>query len=223
MNKTKLQRVSGRKYLNLALFAFAGLGIEVIYAYFLEPILYGIAMAEWTVTESIIHWCITCITWGIVAYALIQSAKNKYGFDLFMIKMPKMKIWQWICTLLCLGLMFYISYSDWQGFKPFIEFKRLGIPKFIFQYIYYACETLLFMLILIFGQKACEVWFKKEGFPYGGIIVAATWGLAHIFTKGSLMTGILSVLAGFSFGIVYLLLNRDIKKVYPVLLIMFII
>jgi hypothetical protein len=65
------------------------------------------------------------------------------------------------------------------------------------------------------------VWFHKEKIPYGGIVVALTWGLVHILSKGSLATGILAAGAGFSFGVTYLLLNRDVRKVYPVLFIMF--
>lgn len=93
---------------------------------------------------------------------------------------------------------------------------------FIFQYIYYAFETLLFTLILVYGQKACESWFKKKNIPYGGIILALTWGLAHTFTKGSIASGLLSALGGFAYGAVYLLVNRDIKKTLPIIFIMFV-
>jgi hypothetical protein len=67
------------------------------------------------------------------------------------------------------------------------------------------------------------MWFKKENIPYGGIILAITWGLAHIFTKGNVSVGLLSALGGFAFGIVYLLVNRDIKKTLLILFIMFIL
>ncbi len=220
MEKSELNTVKGIRYIYLALYAFAGLGVELIYTSLLEPMIYGASMLDWTVSESIIHWIVTCITWGIIAYGLIKLSKNKYQFDLFETK-KKMKVWQWICTLICVLILIYVSFNAWGGFKPFVEYQHIGMLKFIFQYIYYAFETLLFMLILIFGQKACEVWFEKESMPYGGIIIAATWGLVHILTKGSVMTGILTALAGFSYGVVYLLLNRDIKKTFIVLFIMF--
>lgn len=213
----------GLNFINLALYAFGGLGLEMIYAFGLEPMLYGSSMKEWTTTQSIIHWIITCITWGVVGYILTLVSKKKHGFDLFEPVKKKIRAWQWICILICVGLIFYSSYQSWEGFKPLIEFQRLGLLKFIFQYLYYAFETTLFLLILVFGQRAFELWFKKENVPYGGIVVAATWGLVHILSKGSVTVGLLSALAGFSFGVVYLLLNRDIKKAYVVLLIMFII
>lgn len=220
MKKSDLKVASGVDYICLALYAFAGLAIEGLYAYWLEPMIYGAPMKNWTVSENIIHWTITCITWGLIAYCLIKLAKKKYGFDLLE-KKKKMKAWQWVCTFACIFFVLYISYNDWGGFKPIKEYQVLGTLKFIFQYIYYVFETVLFTLILIFGQKACEVWFKKENIPYGGIVVAVTWGLGHILTKGSITTGLLCALAGFSYGVVYLLVNRDIKKAFPILCIMF--
>lgn len=221
MKESVLKTTKGIRYFYLALYAFAGLGIEIIYSSLLEPMVYGASMQEWTISENIIHWSITCVTWGIVAYNLIKLSEKKYGFNLFEPN-KRMQVWQWIGVFICIILSLYISFNEWAGFKPFIEYQHQGILKFIFQYIYYLFETLLFMLILIFGQKACEVWFGKENIPYGGIVVAVTWGLIHILTKGSVMTGILSALAGFFYGTVYLLLNRDLKKTFLVLFIMFV-
>lgn len=216
------KRVKGINYLFLGLCAFAGLGIEAIYAFLLEPIIYGCQVADWSVSQSIIHLIITCITWGIIAYIILKFSKNRYEFDIFENK-RKMKMWQWICVILCIIFSLYMSYWNWDGFKVMKEFQHNGLLKFIFQYIYYIFETALFTLILVYGQKAFEMWFKKENIPYGGIILAVTWGLAHILTKGNVSVGLLSALRGFAFGIVYLLVNRDIKKTLLILFIMFIL
>lgn len=160
----KTKEVKAINYLSLALYAFAGLGIEALYGFLLEPLIYGQQMADWNTRQSIIHWTITCISWVIVAYVILEVSKRRYGFDIF-----------------------------------------------------------IRTLILVFGQKAFELWFKKKDIPYGGIILALTWGLAHIFTKGSIAVGLLSALGGFIFGIVYLLVNRDIKKTIPILFLMFIL
>ena len=216
-----MSKAKGHNYIFLALYAFAGLGTEVLYAFLIEPAIYGTSIQEWTTIQNIIHWLITCITWGIIAVILIKLSKQKYRFDLFS-DSPPMKVWQWLCIFLCVVFMLIISYIDWQGFKIIKEFQSNGSLKFIFQYIYYMFETVLFTLIIVFGQKACELWFRKENVPYGGIAVALTWGLGHIMTKGSVATGLLSALGGFIFGVVYLLVNRDIKKTYFILLIMFI-
>ena len=96
-----------------------------------------------------------------------------------------------------------------------------GPVRFCFQYLYYAFEAVLFTLMIVFGQRACEGWFGRPGFPYGGIAVALTWGLAHILTKGSVAVGLLSALAGFLYGVIYLLVNRDLRKAYPILCLLF--
>ena len=216
----KRKEAKGGNYLTLALYAFGGLGIEVIYAFLLEPMIYGRSMSEWKVTESIIHWILTCVTWGVVAFLLVKYANQRYGFDLFQSR-GNIKVWQWILTILCAALVLVSSYIDWNGSKVLQEFQHNGLLKFIFQYIYYLFETCLFTLIIVFGQKAFEKWLHKENIPYGGIVVALTWGMVHWFTKGSLFTGLFTAACGFCFGVVYLLLNRNIKWTYLVLCIMF--
>lgn len=115
------------------------------------------------------------------------------------------------------------SYISWNGFKPIIEYQRLGLLKFVFQYIYYFFEVALFTLIIVFGQIACEKWFKKANIPYGGILAAITWGAAHLFTKMDFATGVISIIGGFLFGSVYLLTNRNLLITFSILFIMFIV
>ena len=218
----KKEKAKGIDYLLLALIAFAGLGVEALYAYLLEPVIYGLPMMQWGVTQSICHWILTCITWGLITFFIVKYAYKKYDFNLFESK-KEIRVWQWILTVVCVVLVLISQFIDWNGSKVLHEFYSNGMPKFIFQYIYYLFETLLFMLIIVFGQKACELWFKKENIPYGGIVVALTWGLAHWVTKGNFFVGVLAAAGGFCFGLVYLLLNRNIKYTYLTLCIMFIL
>ena len=215
------KKVSGLNFFLLALCAFAGMMTEAIYAYLIMPALFGASMQDWTTAQNIIHWVITCITWGIIAFGLIRVSHKKFHFDLFE-KGNKVKLWQWITVIIGVVFCLALSYSNWNGFKVVKEFQNKGWLLFIFQYIYYLFEVVLFTLIIVFGQKAFEIWFKKENFPYGGILVALTWGLAHILAK-DLYIGLLAALVGFLYGTAYLLLNRDIKKTFLVLYIMFIL
>ena len=212
----------GMDYILLALTAFGGLGMEVLYANLLEPMIYGCGMKEWSTWQTILHWVITCITWALMAWYTVKSAKKDCGFDLFE-KSEPIKPWQWMATAGCVAICLISTYFDWGGSKLLIEFQRNGALKFTFQYIYYLFEVVLFMLIIVFGQKAFEVWFKKKNIPYGGIVVALTWGMAHWFTKGSLVAGLYTAFGGFCFGVVYLFLNRNIKWTYVALCIMFIL
>lgn len=214
------KKITGGSFLVLALYAFGGLGLEALYAFLLEPMIYGTEMAQWTPLQMIIHWVVTCITWGIVCYSLVRSAKKKYDFDI-MVKGSKVQWWQWVLVACFAAAALVVSYLDWGGFKMVKEFQSKGLLLFIFQYIYYAVETTLFTLIIVFAQKAFEKWFNKPNFPYGGIVCGLTWGLVHILSKGSVSTGLISMFISFGFGMVYLLLNRDIRKTYVVLFIMF--
>ena len=215
------ENITGGDYLSLGLYAFAGLGMEVLYAYLLEPVLYGAPMQDWSNMQIIVHWILTCITWGIFAFILIQKSGRKYQFPLLEKHKPS-RLWQLgLCALFIL-LAFIVDYIEWGGFKVYLEYVNKGFVLFAFQYLYYAFETMLFLLIIVFGQKACEVWFHKEKFPYGGIICGLTWGFAHIFTKNPL-TGLLGIALGFAMGSVYLLVNRDLKKAYVVLFFMFVL
>lgn len=210
----------GINYMELALLAFGGLGIEALYAFMLEPFIYGSDMNEWNTIQIIIHWCITCITWILVAGYIIKKSAQKYSFFVFD-KTGKISKYQWMMTVICVVWVLLFNWHNWGGIKCILELKKLGILKFIFQYIYYMVETAMFTLIIIFGQKACEVWFKNKNIPYGSIAVAFTWGIAHWFTKDSLYVGITTALCGACFGVVYLLMNRNIKWTYIILCIMF--
>lgn len=216
------KKVKGMDYMWLALTAFLGLGMEALLAYLLEPLVYGSQMQEWTTAETIIHWILTCCIWGLFGYYVVKQSRRQCGFDLFF-HTEKIKAWQWGLTALCIIICLTSTWIDWNGSKVLQEFASNGMLKFVFQYIYYLFEVMLFMLIIVYGQKACEVWFKRTNIPYGGIVVALTWGLAHWGTKGSLFAGIYTALGGFCFGAVYLLLNRNIKLTYIALCIMFIL
>ncbi|MBR3738918.1 MAG: hypothetical protein IKN04_00485 [Clostridia bacterium] len=114
------------------------------------------------------------------------------------------------------------SWLDWNGSKVVREFNANGPAKFIFQYIYYCFEAALVLLIIVFGQEAFERWFRCKHIPYGGILAAVTWGIAHFFTKGS-AAGVGIMLSALAYGCVYLLVGRDIRKAYPIIWLMFVL
>jgi len=70
------------------------------------------------------------------------------------------------------------------------EGKAIGIHlsktvfQFCVQYLYYIFEVMLVTLIIIYGQKAVETLLKKESpIPFGGIILAVTWGAFHFVSR----------------------------------------
>lgn len=214
-------KITGADYLYLALYAFAGIGLELILVGVIEP-LFGISMETYTTSQIILHWITICIVWLLAGIFLISLAGKKYNFNLWEHK-SRLKGLQYLGIVVCLLVSVGAHYADWGGLKPLLELQRLGMLKFVFQYIYYIVEGFLISLIVIFGQKACETWFKKENIPYGGIILALTWGLMHIVSKGSIMVGLLSAFGGFLYGAAYLVVGKDYRKALPLMCLMFVL
>ena len=107
-----------------------------------------------------------------------------------------------------------------------LTLNHLGIKIPRCNYHNYQLVSTLVVLIVAFGQKAFEKWVHKNAtvwIPYGGILTGLTWGLVHILTKGNLSTGVSLSLISIGYGITYLLVNRDIKKAYIWILLMFIL
>ena len=126
-----MKRISGFNYLGLALIAFAGLGIEILYALLLEPLLYHAQIGDWSTTQYIIHWLITCATWGAVIFLILRTSKKKYQYDPFM-DGGTIKAWQWIVVAVLVVLSLVESYFNWNGFKIVKEFESKGLLKFVF-------------------------------------------------------------------------------------------
>lgn len=212
----------GYKFLELSLYAFGGLGIEALLVFFVEPLIFNKSFNNFSVTENILHWIITCIIWGGLSYVLIRKAKKSYDFNIFSYK-DSIGLLNWIICFGLLATTIVISFIGWNGSKVVKEFIHNGWLKFIFQYIYYFFETILFVLIIVFAQKAGETWSNKKSVPWGGIFVALTWGLAHIFTKGELMVGISTSVVGLIYGIAYLVSKKNLYIAFPLILLMFIL
>lgn len=199
-------------YFGYALYAFGGFGLEILLL-MVESMIYN-SNQEWTTLQHIIHWSVTSMIWGIIGYALLRKLPQN--------RVDTKKI-SWLAV--CLLMMISIGYTTivWGGWKPWIEFIRNGVLKFLVQYLYYAFEGLLIMLMIAHGQRAFESWIMKSNkIPFGGIMLAVTWGLIHILTQG-IDTGIYTVIQSLLFGVMYLLLNKDFKLSCLVVIIMFMV
>ena len=78
------------------------------------------------------------------------------------------------------------------------------------------------VLIIAHGQKAFDNWFGIKYIPFGGILLAVTWGLIHIFTQG-VATGIYAIIQAILYGSIYIILNKDYKFTYMAIALMFMI
>ncbi|MBO5303173.1 MAG: hypothetical protein J6A92_03900 [Lachnospiraceae bacterium] len=72
-----MKKETGLDYLWLALYAFGGIGLELVLAFGIEPLLYGgTQMADWGTWQNILHWILTCIVWGTVGVILVKHVKK---------------------------------------------------------------------------------------------------------------------------------------------------
>lgn len=213
MKTETLKRDTIIDYLGYALYAFGGLGLEIPLTVF-EINLWGTSSNQWTLLQNMIHWTVTCIVWGIFVVVLAKhiSKQNK-----------KISLSSIITTIILMIISVTYTSFVWNGFKPAIEYASIGLTKFILQYLYYAFESMLIVLIIEYGQMAFEKVFKKEvTLPLGGIFLAITWGLIHIPTQG-FATGVYTVVQSLLFGLIYLALNKNIKVSYVVITFVFMI
>lgn len=225
----------GFDFFTNGLCVFGVIGLELILAYVIEPLLYSNievgnykSFYSW---QTIAHWIVTCALWIAGAILVAKQCRKETGFDLIgktcserlADSIKNIRLWQWIMIVAGVTICLISTWIDWNGSKVMHEFASKGLILFIFQYGYYLVETALVLMIIIFGQKAFEKWFNNNIIPFGGILVAVTWGLGHWMTKGSLMTGLYTAFGGFVFGSVYVLTNRNVKLSYILLCIMFIL
>jgi hypothetical protein len=212
----------GLKFLGLGAIAFAGLGLEGLLFFLIEPLIYSHYPDSFSTLENISHWILTCLVWGIILLLIVQISIKKYSFNMFSIKNPLIKA-NWLICAVLVAVSIVLSIIDWDGFKIIKEFTYNGWLKFIFQYIYYIFESVLFVLMIVFGQRAGEIFFGKKNIPWGGIFTALTWGLVHMATKGSLSAGISSFADGLLYGLVYIACRKNLYVAFPIILFMFVL
>ena len=230
LTKEKNRFFQGLDFLSYGLEIFAFIGFELLLTYGIEYNLYGYDIKHYTNGQYILHWVLTCAVWLFGAWYVVRECAKKSGVDLFknlkeksLIQGAKeMSVLQWVMLIVGTVLCLISTWIDWNGSKLLAEFHKRGV-LFPFQYMYYFVEVIMVLLIIVFGQYAFEKWFKNDKIPYGGILVALTWGLGHWLTKGSLYAGIYTAIGGFVFGSAYLLTRRNMKLSYLFLCIMFIL
>jgi len=217
-------------YLIMALSTFLIIALELL-VLFIGSLFYG-TMDFTKITElkgvsaSLIHWGITCVVWGAGAWFLYVVAKKR-GFFILENK-SKAPYLNWIIVFALLGLSIFSQYLSLDmRFKALVEFQYMqrtfenqAVIAFIAQYIYYLVESVLILALVVFGQKFGEVAFNKNNVPWGGILCGLTWGLGHILSQ-DFVTGIFAASISFAYGIVYLLLKKNVRYAYPIIALMF--
>lgn len=66
------EKSSYMDHIGYALYAFGGLGIELLLI-LLETKIYAIPSESWNTGQNILHWVITCSLWSGIGYLLAQK------------------------------------------------------------------------------------------------------------------------------------------------------
>ena len=69
-------KITGADYLYLALYAFAGIGLELVLINLIEP-LFGMEMATYTTAQHVVHLLMTSIVWLLAALFLIWLSNDR--------------------------------------------------------------------------------------------------------------------------------------------------
>lgn len=206
-------------YLWHALYAFAGLGLEIVLLNFIEPVFIG-KSSEYGPLQNVIHWVLTIICWSVMIIWLIKSSQRKFDYNV--INRNKVSLKGIIICLFFVIVCILLNAYDWGTLKIIGEFKKKELAEFVFQYIYYVFEVGLVFLIVVFGQKFVEAMLRRKSIiPFGGIILCCTWGAIHILSRGSIATGLGVMSFALMYGIMYLVLNRNTKLSFLAILLAF--
>ena len=214
-------------YLVMALSTFLIIALELL-VLFIESLFYGTMDFLEGISASLIHWGITCVVWGAGVWFLYVIAKKR-GFFILENK-SKAPYLNWIIVFALLALSVFSQYLSLDmRFKSLVEFQYMqrtfenhAVIAFVAQYIYYLVESVLILALVVFGQKFGEVAFKKNNVPWGGILCGLTWGVGHVLSQ-DLLTGIFAASISVAYGVVYLLLKKNVRYTYPILALMFVL
>ena len=173
----KRDKSSPWEFLWYALYAFAGLGLELVLMGGVEPALFGGAPpSRYTAAHTLLHWGMTMACWGLTAALLVRQAEKKLGFSLLEARPVPRKGAGLAIGLAALCIL--LNALDWGTLKVIGEFQKKGPLLFAGQYLYYAFEVVLVLLIAAFGQRFWEALRKgRSQFPFGGVVLCYIWSM----------------------------------------------
>lgn len=206
------REVKWTKYLWLSLLSFGAFMLEYFSIFVIESILLHTDIWNYTANSKSVHCIIMAFMWSVVIAMLLLFSHKYLHFPTRENKEEKLCLKNWIITFVCLIGCKILTFIDWHTLKVVGELQGKNIYQFCAQYLYYVVEVMLVVLIIIYGQKAIEVLLKKESpIPFGGIILAVTWGMFHFVSRGvglEIWNGISTMIFSVLSGVMYLRLNK---------------
>jgi len=222
----KMTTTAPLTYLYLALYAFALVGLELVLLA-VEPLL---GLPEDGFWAQIVHWALTIFVWMVGAVGFLTLALRRTDFGLRGEAKPRMGVVRWLAVAALVVVTLASQWTIQGGVVPPVaehnalveRFGDAGTVAWFVQVAYYFAEVLVIVLIIGFGQIAGERWFRRKWIPWGGILLAMTWGLVHFLTQ-DVATGIYGIALSLVMGAVHTLARNNLFITYPLLLALFIL
>lgn len=187
-----------------------------------EQFIYEKNYFKFTISESVVHWVLICFIWGMIGSLLLYLSVRVYSFNVFK-HSDKPTARGIAAALILIFASVSAKYIIWDGWKILADLHSSGWFQFIFQYIYYLFEVLIVLLTVVFAQEAGEKIFNVKKAPWGGFVLAVTWGLSHIVTQSSVTIGLYYTVSSIMYGTAYIALRKNLYFSYLITVLMFLL
>lgn len=204
------------RYLTAALYAFAVFGWELIVVLLLDPLWRGARPGVGTA----LHWAVTAAGWAtgsIVLLRLVRDPRRGYP-RAFAGDLSGRRVARAAGIIAAAVIAVGVRALIFQEWKLVGEYGRLAVEApdvapaaFALLLAYYASETVVVVLVLALGQAAGELRFGRPAVPWGGVVLAATWGVAHILLQGP-AAGLYAMAAALLYGCIFSLGHRRVRS-----------
>ncbi|MBO9569028.1 MAG: hypothetical protein J7503_09390 [Cellulomonas iranensis] len=175
------------RWRNLALYAFAVFGWELVVGLALDGAIRGAVGERWA---PAVHWLVTAAGWLAGALLLLRHAPWRSDDPVAAPAGPgraRRAAYAAAALVLAVGSRAALTH-EW---KPLAEAVRLHddvgsafAPSLAALVVYYLAEVLVIVTLLGYGQRWGEAARGRSDVPWGGLVLAATWGLVHVLLQG---------------------------------------
>lgn len=198
---------SARRHLYLALYGFAVFGWELAVLLALDPLL---ADRTGDTAAALTHWWVTAVGWAVGAVVVLRLAHREPDRERLLASPldghTAARAAAVVVALLVAVLLRLAVTGEW---KPRAEWEglvegdgELAPIAGAALLLYYACETLVVVTVLACGQRAGELRFGRPAVPWGGLVLALTWGAVHVLLQGP-AAGLYAMLAAVLYGVAF--------------------
>ena len=201
----------------LGLICMLGLCFEFVVIIF-EQFVFDKTYYQFTITESITHWVLISVIWGLLGLVLFYVSSRVYGFDFSKKKQLPSKKKMIICFAAIIAA-FSLKLAVYGGWKPYLDFIRSGWFQFIFEYIYNLFQAMIILIMAVFAQEAVERLLKSHKIklayiPWGGIVLGLSWGVINTVTETNTAVSVCYILLSLLIGIGHIASNKNIYLSY---------